>query len=159
MKPAIVWLLLIVLTGCATSKTASHFIDAPTPEIRADKAVLYIYRDYAEPTAFAAYLTIDTAKAASLNQQGFTWVYLSPGEHNFRFGWPFIAGMPSVDFKKSLEAGKAYAFQMSGSVTMDSSNMYATSAIAPIDIDAARNRMKSCCRYVPSGYDEKKAAP
>ena len=156
MNTAIICLLASVLTGCATSKTASSFTDAPTPEIRADKALLYIYREYAEPTAFASYLTIDTVKAATLNQQGFTWVYVSPGEHDFRFGWPVIAGMPRVDFKTSLDAGKAYAFQMSGSVTLDGTTMHATSAIAPIDIDAARSRMTSCCRYVPSGYAAKK---
>ena len=112
MRTTTVALLLVFLTGCTTSKNASKFVDVPTPGIRADNALLYICRDYAEPTAFAAFLAIDSVKTASLNQQGFTWVYVTPGEHDFRFGWPFVAGMPNVDFTTSLEGGQVYAFQM-----------------------------------------------
>lgn len=155
MKNFIILLFIFLVAGCATSRTASTFAAAPTPDVVTDKAILYIYRNYAEPTAFAAYLEIDKTEAASLNQEGFTWVYVSPGEHNFKFGWPFLAGMPSVEFKHSLEAGKVYAFQMQGSVAMSGLLMSAKSAIAPTDIEAAKEQMKTCCRYVPSKYKTK----
>ena len=66
-----------------------------------------------------------------------------------------MAGMPSVEFKHSLEAGKAYAFQMLGSATMSGLVISAKSAIEPIDIEEAKERMKSCCRHVPSAYKAK----
>lgn len=153
MKNIILCLLLTVLGGCATSKTAATFTTAPTPEAKADKAILYIFRNYAEPTVFAAYLEIDKMEAASLNQEGYTWVYLTPGERNFKFGWPILAGMPSVEFKHTFEAGKVYAFQMVGSSTLSGRMFRTMSAIAPTNIEMAKERMKNCCRYVPSSYN------
>jgi hypothetical protein len=147
----LVCFLLAAMVGCATSKTAPSFTTAPTPVEKSEKAVLYIFRRYAEPVAVPAYFEIDKVEATTLKQQGFTWVYVTPGEHNFKFGWPFWAGMPSVGFKQTLEAGKSYAFEMLGTV----GNPYVTSEIAPIDIEDAKDRMKNCCRYVPSTYKAK----
>ena len=155
MKQILALLLVLAVSGCATSKTATSFVAAPLPELSADKAILYIYRDYAQPTAFASYLEVDGIEAASLNQEGFTWVYLSPGEHAFEFGWPFLATMPSVEFKETLEGGKVYAFQMQGSVAVSGSMIHARSAIALTDLQAARDQMTACCRYVPSKYKAK----
>ena len=147
MKQILALLLVLAVSGCATSKTATSFVAAPLPELSADKAILYIYRDYAQPTAFASYLEVDGIEAASLN--------LSPGEHAFEFGWPFLATMPSVEFKETLEGGKVYAFQMQGSVAVSGSMIHARSAIALTDLQAARDQMTACCRYVPSKYKAK----
>jgi len=82
-------------------------------------------------------------------QQGFTWVYVSGGNHNFTFGWPLLAGMPDVKFERTFEAGKAYAFEMKGRVVGDIRYFKSTSAIQPMDIEAAKAKMTKCCRYVP----------
>jgi hypothetical protein len=138
---------IALLSGCATSPEAPSFVKAPIPESASEKAVLYIYRENAQPTAWSAYLQIDDQDAASLSQQGFTWVYVTPGNHKFKYGWPIIAGMPSVKFERSFESGKVYAFEMKGDIS-GASVMTATSAIQPTDISSAKQQMLSCCRYV-----------
>jgi hypothetical protein len=156
MKIVSILSLLVILSGCTTSQSAPKFSDMQGPEVRADKAILYIFRDYAEPTAFAAHLKIDNLNAASLNQQGFTWVYLEPGIHKFKYSWNFMSGMPTVEFENTFEAGKVYAFQMSGGVSSMGNTIRSTSAIQPIAPDFALEKMKQCCRYVQSKYNAKK---
>lgn len=156
MKTLSILSLLVILAGCTTSKSAPTFSDSQRPEIKPDQAILYIFRDYAEPTAFAAHLKIDNVDAASLNQQGFTWVYIEPGKHQFKYGWNFLSGMPTVEFESTFEAGKVYAFQMSGGVNSAGNMIRSTSAIQPISPEVAIEKMKQCCRYIPSKYQKQK---
>ena len=148
MKNLLLCLMISVLAGCATSRDAATFATAPMPEVKPDKAILYIFRHYAEPTAFASYLEIDKQEVASLNQEGFTWVYVEPGTHNFEFGWPFFASMPGVNFQHTLQAGETYAFEMQGSSSYSGNQFNTRSAIQPIKIEEAIARMNICCRYV-----------
>ena len=138
------------LVGCVTSQKAPAYVAAPVPEITSASAVLYIYREYAEPTAFSSYLQIDGREVASLNQQGFTWVYVTPGNHKMKYGFPALAGMPSVPFSHSFEAGKVYAFQMFGTVKFSGSTIESVSAVQPLPIEEAQKKMQQCCRYVPA---------
>lgn len=101
-----------VLLGCATTSDAPSYATAPVPEPNPDRAILYIYRVSAAPLALSAYLDIDDRRAVSLANQGFTWVYLAPGDHRFAFGWPVFSGTPTVRFVRNMEAGKTYAFEM-----------------------------------------------
>jgi hypothetical protein len=138
------------LVGCVTSQKAPEYLAAPVPEVSPTRAVLYIYREYAEPTAFASYLQIDGREVASLNQQGFTWVYVTPGNHDMKFGFPMLAGMPSVPFSHGFEGGKVYAFQMVGEIAVSGRLYEAVSAVQPIDFEVAQEKMQQCCRYVSS---------
>jgi len=138
---------VVAFSGCTTNTKAPSFSAAPLPDSASKKAVLYIYREYAEPRAWSAYLQIDEQDAASLSQQGFTWVYITPGKHSFKYSWPIIAGMPIVKFERSFESGKVYAFKMRGSIQMGS-YVTSTSAIQLTDITSAKKQMLSCCRYV-----------
>jgi len=137
-------LIMMLLSGCATSEKALSYAEAPVPIKSTKNAVLYIYRKYAQPTAFSAYLEIDGKEAVSLSQEGFTWVYIKPGNHKFKHGWPLFAAMPSVDFEREFKPGKTYAFEISGRV----SGMTAETAIKPTNIEYAKQKMASCCRYV-----------
>jgi hypothetical protein len=157
MKHILYIVFSVMISGCATSLDAPSFSTAPVPDLSSGKAVLYIYRENAQPTAWSAYLQIDEQEAASLAQEGFTWVYIAAGKHNFKFGWPLFVGMPSVTFERTFEAGKVYAFEMRGSVRAGGSTITSTSviqtitstsAIQPTSIDAAKEKMATCCRYV-----------
>jgi len=146
-------LTAMVLSGCATNPNAPTLATAPAPESGSEKAILYIYREYAQPTAWSAYLEIDEQEAVSLAQQGFTWVYVNPGKHSFKYGWPMLASMPSVTFERTFEAGKAYAFEMKGGISMvgnqiSGGTVTSTSAIQPSSIESAKQKMNACCRYV-----------
>ena len=97
-----------------TIQTAPTLSQAPKPIVYSDKAVLFIFRDHAEPLAWVAYLEIENTKIASLRQNSFTWLYVTPGKKNIKYMWPILAGMPSVKFEYEFEAGKTYAFEMTG---------------------------------------------
>lgn len=147
-------LLVVTVSGCATSSDAPKYEDAPVPKLVPDRAVLYIYRQHAEPTAWPAYLEIDDKEAASLAQKGFTWVYVKPGKHNFKYAWPLLAGMPAVKFEMSFEAGKTYAFEMRGRVSLSGQTMTSRTEIQPTRAENAMASMAGCCRYVaPKGQD------
>ena len=137
---------MILLTSCAvvTSPKAPSFAAAPTPEPAADKSILYIYRHYSQPTAYVGSLQIDKQEIISLNQEGFTWIYVTPGTRKFKFGFPPITGMPTVDFEHTFEPGKIYAFEMQGI----SAGPRIVSAIQPTDINEAKQKLLTCCRYV-----------
>lgn len=142
------------LVGCVTSQKAPAYLAAPVPEISSARAVLYIYREYAEPTAWSSYLQMDGREVASLNQQGFTWVYVTPGNHKMKYGFPALAGMPSVPFSHSFEAGKVYAFQMVGEINVSGSAYEAVSAVRPLEFEEAQKKMQQCCRYVPARVEQ-----
>ena|SRR5688500_8976938 len=145
---ALCLLIWTSLVGCVTSQKAPAFLAAPVPEISSARAVLYIYREHAEPTAWSSYLQIDGREVASLNQQGFTWVYVTPGNHEFKYGFPALAGMPSVPFSHSFEGGKVYVFQMIGELTAMGRKYEAVSAVQTFEFEEAKNKMQQCCRFV-----------
>lgn len=66
----------MMLSGCVVSPTAPAYADAPKPELTGGNAVLYVYREHAEPTAFKAFITDGDRKIVSLPQKAFSWVYL-----------------------------------------------------------------------------------
>jgi hypothetical protein len=138
------------LSGCVTSAEAPSFASAPVPEARSDVAVLYVFRGYAQPTALASHLDIDDKPAASLLNQGFTWLYLKPGTHKFKHYWNLLSGMPTVEFSKALEGGQTYVFQMRGEVLIARADSLSTTAILEMELEEAKEHMASCCRYVPS---------
>jgi hypothetical protein len=118
--------------------------------MRSDKAVLYVYRQYAEPTAWPAQLEIDGRSALSLQQEGFTWVYVTPGNRNLVYRWPFLAGMPKVEFTHQFEAGKTYAFEMTGKARGAAIFFVTRSAIRELEWRMAIEQLRACCRYVPA---------
>jgi hypothetical protein len=147
-KSFVLLIMTVFFTACATSQTAPTYTEAPTPIAKSDQAVLYIYRIYAQPTAWAAYLQLDGNEVTSLHQEGFTWVYVQAGSHKFKYGWPGLAGMPSVNFEHTLEAGQAYAFEMYGSAGNPNDYGGAVSQMKNVDIEIAKQKMATCCRYV-----------
>ena len=141
------------LCGCAVSSTAPSFSEAPAPNLNRDKAVLYIYRQYAEPTAWSAYLLMEDQELVSLPQQGFSWVYVNPGKHHFTFKWPWLASMPTVEFDREFEKNKVYVFEMQGRTAMTGVGVGVVhfrteSEISPTAPEVAKSAMTACCRYV-----------
>jgi hypothetical protein len=157
MKKLCLFAAALILTACQVSPTAPHYADAPKPELSGGKAVLYVYREYAEPTAFKAFITDADRKIVSLPQKAFSWVYLDPGEHQLMFGWPMGSGMPDLNFKARVEAGKVYVFEMLSDLDVGGygqvngvSGMLLTTTmeVRGMDPDVASALMTKCCQYV-----------
>jgi hypothetical protein len=138
----------MILSGCAVSPTAPTYAEAPKPELTDGKAVLYVYREHAEPTAFKAFITDSDRKIVSLPQKAFSWVYLEPGEHQLMFGWPMGSGMPDLKFKSQVEAGKVYVFEMRSDLALAGSMLTTTMEVRGMNPDLASALMTKCCQYV-----------
>ena len=139
----ILFFLGFVLSGCVTSTSAPRFQNAPAPRSRLDVAVLYVIRDSAVPYAYPGYVDIDGIKTVSLAQQGFTWLYLRPGDHSFSHYWPGLAGMPKVSFNHNFLPGRTYVFEMKGKIAKG----IKSTEIQLVDLHDAEKHMASCCRY------------
>lgn len=149
----------VLLAGCAAPSTAPTYSQAPSAEPRDGMAVLYVYREYAEPTAWSPTISIDGKEVVSLPQQAFSWIYLSPGKHTLASEWPFIAGAPAVKFPANYVAGTRYFFEIRGTsgVTGTSPGArggttvhFTTTALvrSPQEREAVR-QLEKCCRFIP----------
>jgi hypothetical protein len=108
--------LVLFSTACAGAKAyGPSFAEAKATEARPDRALVYVFRTYAEPTGFGANVVVDGKLATMLNQTGFTWFYATPGRRELKASWPLLSGQSSGAISLPLEAGKTYYIQLLGS--------------------------------------------
>lgn len=121
-------------------------------------AVLYVYREYAEPTAWSPTISIDGKEVVSLPQQGFSWIYLSPGRHTLASKWSFLAGAPPVEFSADYVAGTRYFFEITGTSRVTGTSPGATGGVtihfkttaqvrSPQEREAVE-QLEKCCRFI-----------
>jgi len=69
-----------------------------------------------------------------LGNQGYTYRYLKPGEHDIKVAWSFMSGRQDLEGKVKVEAGKTYFIRSHGHVaytgTYYSSSGYLTTVPA-----------------------------
>ena len=103
IRRLIVLALVALLAGCYAR--GMSFDEAPRPA--PDQAVVYFYR---VPGSFASMVTvaifIDGKRVGSLGQEGFTWVRVEPGRHEFGATFAsFQSGPPSLRINGTLRGG------------------------------------------------------
>ncbi|WP_405119702.1 hypothetical protein [Pseudomonas leptonychotis] len=157
------FLLIPLLTACAASSSAPTFsqIDfAPTKE---DKAIFYIFREYAEPTAWKATIYIDGNEIVSLPQQGFTWIYLKPGKHTVTSRWSSMAGVPTVEFSSEFLANSKFFYEIVGTAKATGATAGINGPIMSFSTTAQINtpeekiaieKLSRCCRYITPETNE-----
>lgn len=151
-------LALALLAACAAPADAPSFVQTPRATPVEGKAVLYLFRDYAEPTAWKNTILIDGKEVVTLPQQSFTWIHVSPGKHSLSSRWPMLAGMPKHEFAFEPVAGKSYFFEVTGSSKMTGTIWTPTGVHMEVstqtqmkgsDERAALARLEKCCRFIP----------
>lgn len=91
--------------------------DAPAPAAgEATDANLYVFRDYAEPTAWKPTVRIDGKKVAAIGQNEFTAVRIAPGPHRVTLGWPFLSGQSDAEVGIVVEPGRTLYLEIGGHV-------------------------------------------
>jgi hypothetical protein len=152
LKFAIATLLALLLTACAVPETAPTFSQTPTAIPKEGMAVLYLYREYAEPKLLQPTVSINGTKVVSLPQKSFSWIYISPGTHKLSSRWPFLSGPPPLEFWAKYVAGKRYFYEISGRIRVDlGGGVVTTRSSAQIDgqqeLEAVQ-RLEKCCRFI-----------
>ena len=127
-------------------------------------AVLYVYREYAEPTAWSPTISVDGKEIVSLPQQGFSWIYLTPGKHTLASKWSFLSSAPPIEFSADYAAGTRYFFEITGTSRLVGTGPSPAGGVAlrfrttaqvksPQEREAIQ-QLEKCCRYIPPAIEE-----
>src|SRR3569623_1601995 len=104
----------LFLSGCATVAQGPSYSQARALKTISGYATVYVLRDYAEPTAWGAKIHIDGTPVATLNQKGFTWVYVKPGNKDIKAVWPGASSLKDSAISVETVAGKTYYIELTG---------------------------------------------
>lgn len=135
----------LALAGCAAAPTGPKFGEMVLPQPPQDKAVLVVYRDYAEPTKLAAKIDVDGAQVFELPQTAFAHAIVPPGKHALALRWPAASGTPGWKDDAEWQPGQTYYYQLRGS---SGHGWYFKSGLDATDERLARTQMKDCCRLI-----------
>lgn len=104
-------LSLLLLTGCAAQ--GPLFTHAPEPT--SDNALIYIYRTPAFGLGGRdAYFYIDGKNIFDLSAEGYSYVYVSPGQHELTQKWPLdVAGGKTIAWTIDVKPGQTRYFWFS----------------------------------------------
>lgn len=161
MKNIYTLILLIFIALCTAScvTRGPTYLEAKAKEPSENKAIVYVYRVYAQPTAWGTTLFIDDKEIATLNQKGFTWVYLSPGLHSIQGKWAWLSGQLNTKMETNIESGKTYYVEISGAVKI--TDVYAgfifynvESHLSSRNVIEAQAKLIDCCKFVPPKLSE-----
>lgn len=112
--------------GCATMAKGPSFAEAKA-RTKPGHAIVYVFRKYAEPTAWGATIHVDDREGATLNQEGFTWAHVTPGKHRIRAVWPVLSSQKDSFIELAdAKPGKTYFFELTGISRMDGATFVGT---------------------------------
>ena len=148
VKLLVHFLLIQLLGACAvTPKDAPSFYDARAPEPDKKTALVYIYRAFAQPTAYNVKVLINGQDVADLANEGFTWVMLNEGYYKIDIVWPTISAQSDVHFDGKMEGGKTYFYEVLGISRLNGNVSEMGSSLFQVKNEDAEPRIRSCCRY------------
>jgi hypothetical protein len=133
------------LAGCVAHGPA--FSDAKPAPPAPGFALVYVFREHAEPTAFGATVFFDESRVATLNQKGFTWAYLAPGEHRIRTRWPLLATQRSTSVTLNVVAGETYVLDLRAIMRVEGPDLVFGSGMGRLDPQSGVARISRCCRF------------
>jgi len=153
----ICWMLifsLFVLTGCATTfLEGPKFKEANPP--RFGEALVYFYRPNSTPFLLSPDLFVDGKKILELGNQGYSYVYLKPGEYDIKVTWSFMSGRPDLQGKIKVEEGKEYFIRSHGHVSYNTIVYSASGYLDSIPKTDALKEIKHCIFIKPIGIKPK----
>ena len=137
--------------GCATVAQGPAFSGLEEVKPKEGHAILYIYREYAEPTAWGTTIHIDSQRVATLNQGGYTWIYAKPGTRNLSGKWAGLSGQKDSELSINLSANSTYFVNVTGISRLSGASgtsMFVTmgSGLNLVDPEESVKRLLACCK-------------
>ena len=99
----VLFLIMSILSGCATTMLEGpKFIEAKPPS--AEESLVYFYRPNSSPYLLSPDLLVNGKKILSLGNQGYSYLYLKPGDYDNKVAWSFMSGRHDLQGKVKLKA-------------------------------------------------------
>jgi hypothetical protein len=131
-------------TSCAMNAVGPSYAEAKPTDVRDDVALVYVVRQYAEPTAMPAMILVGDATVGDLNQKGFTWFYAKPGHREIRAQWGLMSGQAPSRISLDLEAGKTYYLELLGVSQASGDYLYLGSGLVGLREERAVAKLQAC---------------
>ena len=146
------FIALILSAGCATAPDGPPYSASRATFQPSDKATVYVFRRYAEPTAWGATVQVSGHEVATLGQATFTWAFVQPGKQTIRAVWPALSGQHDSTIDSVLLAGRTYYFELVGISQVSGAVGSAVtfrmgSGLNEIAPNAAEAILAQCCRF------------
>jgi hypothetical protein len=104
----------LVGAGCALNAAGPGFEESKPAGTPADRALVFVYRFHAEPTAMPASVSVDGVEVADLYQSGYTWFYATPGTRRIKASWGLLSGQSPARITIDLQPGQTYYLELVG---------------------------------------------
>ncbi len=142
----------LFISGCATIAEGPAYSVAKANKSRQGYATLYVFREYAEPTAWGATIHIDGKEISTLNQGGFTWIYAKPGNRNITAVWAGLSGQRDSKISLNFLENKKYYVDLTGisqvsGVSLDFIYFRVGSGLNSVRPNVAEQKLTKCCKY------------
>jgi len=144
---------MTVLSGCsATLLKGEKFKQANPPS--AEHALVYIYRPNSTPYLLSPDVFLDGKKIMELGNQGYSYRYLKPGEHDIKVAWSFMSGRQDLAGKVKVEAGKTYFIRSHGHVFYTGAYYSSSGYLTTVPAEHALKEINHCI-YIKPGNVKK----
>jgi len=148
---SISWVLIfsmLILSGCsATLLKGPQFKSAKPP--KAEESLVYFYRPNSTPFLLSPDLLVNGKKILELGNQGYSYVYLKPGDYDIKVAWSFMSGRPDLEGKIKVEGGKTYFIRSHGHVSYNTITYSASGYLDSVSTTDALKEIKHCIFIKP----------
>lgn len=146
--PAVAVSVLLLSTLFSVPAVAGPaYSGSQSPRAMEGKALVYIIRDYAEPTGYSTKFYLGDTKIAELKNNRYSYFYIDPGNYQFHYKWPALSGGRTKEFEELLESGKTYFFELKSLFDPIYMGGHQKSVIQKYTLQKGLERTRSCCSY------------
>lgn len=151
MQRLFVFLLgMTFIGGCAViPANGPQYSRGLLPPLTPNASRIVVYRDYAQPTAWATYILVDGQRLLNLPQKSFGFADISPGAHLLQLKWQAGSSSGSEE-TRSFTPGETYYFQVQGVSTL----LAFHAKLVERSEASATATLTSCCRLSDALVDK-----
>jgi hypothetical protein len=139
-----------VLLAAASPALPEDNEPAANPPVDAN---LFVYRDYAEPTAWAPTVKIDGKKLVAIGQNQYTAVRLEQGEHDIQLAWPIFSGQNGKKGRITIAEGRVLYLEVVGTSRVSGGGYGYTEFLMGSGFrghEDASTAITECCKFKPA---------
>jgi hypothetical protein len=144
--------VFVLLAGCmAAPPGGADFAEITLAPPPADKALVVVFRNHADPRGLAGRIEIDGAEVMRLPELSFGVALVAPGgSRPLALAWPPISATPGWSGTGDWTAGTTYYYELTGTA---GHGFYFRSQLIPTDPRLAELKMRACCWLITEQKD------